>query len=56
MAVYLENEYPHFILLTINTIGTASANSVESDLGCKSRIYFDNVTLTLHNAAMTSQV
>ena len=27
-------------------IGTASANSVESDLGCTSRIYFDNVTLT----------
>ena len=30
------------------SIGTASANSVESDLGCTSRIYFDNVTLTLH--------
>ena len=24
-------------------IGTASANSVESNLGCTSRIYFDNV-------------
>ena len=24
-------------------IGTASANSVESDQGCTSRIYFDNV-------------
>ena len=37
----------------ILTIGTASANSVESDLGCTSRIYFDNVTLTLHNATLT---
>ena len=27
-------------------IGTASANSVESNLGCTSRIYFDNVALT----------
>ena len=27
------------------SIGTASANSVESDLGCTSRIYFANVTL-----------
>ena len=24
-------------------IGTASANSVESDLGCTSKIFFDNV-------------
>ena len=31
------------------SIGTASVNSVELDLGCTSRIYFDNVTLTLHN-------
>ena len=37
------------------TIGTASANSVESDLGCTSRIYFDNVKLTLHNVMLTSQ-
>ena len=28
------------------SIGTASANSVESDLGCTYRIYFDNETLT----------
>ena len=27
-------------------IGTASANSVESDLRCTSRVYFDNMTLT----------
>ena len=27
-------------------IETAFANSVESDLGCTSRVYFDNVTLT----------
>ena len=34
-------------------------NSVESDHGCKSRIYFDNagdnVTLTLYNVTLTSQ-
>ena len=34
-----------------NAIGTASANSVESDNGCTSMVYFDNagdnVTLTL---------
>ena len=33
-------------------------NSVESDLGCTLRIYFDNmgdnVTLTLHNVTLTS--
>ena len=28
------------------SIKTASTNSVESDLGCTSRVYFDNVTLT----------
>ena len=32
-------------------IRTASANSMESDLGCTSKIYFDNVTLKLHNVA-----
>ena len=38
-------------------IETASANSVESDLGCTLRIYFDydNVMLTLHNVTLTSQ-
>ena len=36
-------------------IGFASANSVESDLGCTSRFYFDNVTLTLYNVTLTSQ-
>ena len=30
-------------------------NSVESDLGCTSRIYFDNVTLTLYSVTLTSQ-
>ena len=38
-----------------NSIGTASANSLESDLGCTSRIYIDNVTLTLYNVTLTSQ-
>ena len=28
------------------TIGTASGNSVESDLGCTSSVYFNNVTMT----------
>ena len=43
-------------------IGTASANplnSLESDHGCTSRIYFynagDNVTLALYNVTLTSQ-
>ena len=36
-------------------IGTASANSMESDLGCMSRVYFDNVTLLSHNWMLTSQ-
>ena len=35
--------------------GTALANSMESDLGCTLRIYFDNVTLMLHNVTLTSQ-
>ena len=34
-------------------IGTASTNSVESDLGCTARIYFDNVTLALQKHANT---
>ena len=32
------------------SIGTALANSVESDLGCASRIYIDNVTLIILKA------
>ena len=36
-------------------IGTASSNLVESDLGCTLRIYFDKVTLMLHNMMLTSQ-
>ena len=31
---------------------TASANSVESDIGCTSRVYFDNVTLTSHKMTL----
>ena len=30
-------------------------NSIESDLRSTSKIYFDNVTLTLHNATLTSK-
>ena len=37
------------------SIRTASVNSMESDLRCTSRIYIDNVTLTLHNLTPTSQ-
>ena len=40
------------------SIGTSSANSlnsVEPDLICTSRIYFDSVTLTLHNVTLMSQ-
>ena len=47
------------VLLNQNTgaaaIGIASANSLESDLGCTSRIDFDNVTLTYHYFMLTSQ-
>ena len=39
----------------IAQIGTTSANSIESDLGCASRVFFDNVTLTSHNVTLTSQ-
>ena len=39
----------------VRPIGTALANSVESDLGYTLMIYFDNVMLTLHNVAMRSQ-
>ena len=28
---------------------------MESDLGCTARIYFDNMTLTLHYVTLTSQ-
>ena len=38
-----------------NPIGTASVNSVGSDLECTSRIYFDYVALTLHNVPLTSR-
>ena len=30
-------------------------NSVESDLGCTLGIYFDNMTMTLHNVTLASQ-
>ena len=36
-------------------IGTASANSVELDLGCTSKIYFYNVTLSLPNVMRMPQ-
>ena len=36
------------------TIGTASANSVELDHGCASRVLFDNVTLASRNIIPTS--
>ena len=39
----------------MRTIRTASANSVKSDLGCTSRVYFVNVTLTSHNRTLMSQ-
>ena len=39
----------------VNSIETASATSVESDLGCTSKFYFDTVTLTPHNMTLTSQ-
>ena len=38
-----------------HSIGTALANSVELGLGCTSRIYLHNVTLTLQNVTLTSQ-
>ena len=40
--------------LRLNTIRTVSANSVESDLRCTSRVYF-HVMLTSYNVALTSQ-
>ena len=43
---FLKNERYPFVLACNGPIGTVSANSVESDLGCTSRVYFDNVTLT----------
>ena len=46
------NKWSSYLSLII-LIGTASANSVESDLGCTSRNYFDNVTLTSHNVTLT---
>ena len=36
-------------------VRTASANSMESDLGCTLRVYFDNVMLMSHNLTLTSQ-
>ena len=37
------------------SVETASVNPVESDLELTSRIFFDNLTLTLHNVTLTSQ-
>ena len=46
-------------MTTLASIGTASANSVESDHGCTSRIFFDNrgdnMTLTLYNMTVMSK-
>ena len=43
--------------LSMDAIGTSSANSVKSDHGCTLRIYFvnadDNVALTLYNVTLT---
>ena len=38
-----------------SAIETASSNSLESDLGCKSRVYFDTVTLMSHYVTLASQ-
>ena len=43
-----------FVIPLSGSIRTALANSVESDLGCTSRIYFDNLMLMLHNMRLTS--
>ena len=45
MFVYLDQQVPKSHDLA--PIGTASANSMESDLGCTLVIYFDNVMLTI---------
>ena len=41
--------------LTNNPIGTASANSVESDFECISGVYFHNMTRTSQNVTLSSQ-
>ena len=57
---YAKNS-PLFRLVSILMMGHLSIalpspwDFVESDLGCTSRIYFDNVTLTSHNMTLTSQ-
>ena len=38
-----------------NSIRTALVNSVESDLGCTSRIHFVHVTLALYKVTLTAQ-
>ena len=42
-----------FFVASILSIGTTTANSVESDLGCISRVHFENVTLTPKKYANT---
>ena len=37
------------------TIRTALVNSMESDLGCTTRVYFDIVMLTSNNMTLTPQ-
>ena len=43
----------YFYLYSGCSIRTALANFVESDFGCTSRIYFDNVMLMLHSVTLT---
>ena len=45
----LDNGSYKLVSKCISAIVTVSANSVDSDLGCTSKIYFDNVTLTLRH-------
>ena len=45
----LDNGSYKLVSKCISAIVTVSANSVDSDLECTSRIYFDNVTLTLRH-------
>ena len=67
LGIFTQTKHLHVcVLVHISEIGTLSElprpiprNSVESDHGCTSRIYFDNagdnVTLALNNATLTSQ-
>ena len=54
MGALFVDKGPEFLQAIKNSIGTALAHSMESYLGRTSRIYFDNVTLTLHNVTLRS--